>query len=174
MKLFKKLFSVLVLCIGCVILAASAGCNTLSEGDGWTEVQSITYTTENGTTTLTSKCFYDIKVDAINQSEYDNAPNEEKNENQFIYCCWCDNSLGTVIDSDRKNFTTKINSFVGKTYYKFYEKETEYPYDRLTLNNYTIKYVKVKAISDKVIEIDYDNEIKQISTLSYEITYFTN
>ena len=170
----KKFITALCLFLLLPVVVAVAGCNNLSEGDGWVEVQSITYTTENGTTTLTSKCFYDIKVDAVNQSEYDNVTNEEKNDNQFIYYCWCDNSLGTDIDSDRKNFTTKINSFVGKTYYKFYEEETEFPYDRLTLNSYTIKYVKVKVISDKVIEIDYDNEIKQISTLSYEITYFVN
>lgn len=166
MKLFKKLFSVVALCISCVILAASVGCNTLSEGDGWTEVQSITYTTESGTTTLTSECEWNTNSIIIDKSEYDSIPDEEKNSDSVDFPYY--------ISVDRKDFVSKANEITDKIYY----------YTGLDINDqivyvksnprYTIKYVKVKVISDKVVEIDFKNEVKQISTLSYEITYFEN
>lgn len=191
MKLFKKLFSVLVLCIGCVILAASAGCNTLPEGDGWTEVQSITYTTENGTTTLTSSYRFNVTTENIEQVEYDSAPDEYKHKTEYAdyYSIWLEEnsiiSKGSLID--------EADSKVGNTHYYClyhinYDKLDENNpnnfnpadyieidgYKKIVIDSYSLNYVKVKIISDKVIEIDFKDKVKQVSTISYEITYFEN
>ncbi len=159
----KKLFATLSLLFLLPVIVCAAGCNS-----GWTEVQSITYTTEEGTTTLTSECVWDIDTSVVEQSDYDNATSEQKNENYFILELLYDAKYETI-DIDRNQFIAKADSNIEKSYYHF-----DHDYYKFTLKRYTLKYVKVKVISDIVIEIDYDNEIKQISTLSYEITYFKN
>lgn len=165
MKLFKKLFSVLVLCICCAVLATVAGCNTLSEGDGWVEVQSITYTTEKGSTTLTSQCEWSYDSVEIEKAEYDSAPIESK--------AFSPSMLREKIDADRKSFKSSADNKIGSIYFlrNFF---SEPEYEKITLTRYTLNYVKVKVISDKVVEIDYNKEVKEVSTISYEITYFEN
>lgn len=159
----KKLFATISIFLLLPIVAAVAGCNTLSEGDGWTEVQSITYTTDKGTTTLTSVCEWDIESESISKEEYNNAPEELKRDiDTFSY----------YIGKDKKSFKSAADSFIGNTYYcapRFVG-----DYNKITINSYTLNYVKVKIISDKVVEIDFKGEVKQISTTSYEITYFEN
>ena len=60
----KKLFSIL-----CAFLISSviffAGCS-----DKWTEVQSITYHTDSGSTTYTSMIYRDITYEEITENEY--------------------------------------------------------------------------------------------------------
>ncbi len=166
MKLFKKLFSIIALCIGCVILAASVGCNNLSEGDGWVEVQSITYTTGDGTTTLTSECVWDTTSVDISKSEYDNALDGFKPDVYEIPPSVLD------IELDRIAFKTKVNHYIGNSYY-YYNPYT-FEYKKTTYTCYILNYVKIKTLSDKVIEIAFKDEVKQVSTISYEITYFIN
>lgn len=158
----KRLLATLSLLFLLPIVVAVAGCNNLSEGDGWKEVQSITYTTENGTTTLTSECEWDIESESISEEEYNNATEE------FISIYTFSNHIG----KDRKSFKLKADSFIGNTYRLVSRSVGDY--SKITINGYTLSYVKVKVISDKVIEIDFKNEVKQISTTSYEITYFEN
>ena len=60
-KIFAFISSFLIVC-----LLAFSGCS-----DDWTEVQSITYYTDSVAHTYTSKIFYDVTVQDIEQSDYD-------------------------------------------------------------------------------------------------------
>ena len=165
----KRLLATICVLLLLPIVVAVAGCNNQNEGNGWVEVQSITYTTENGTTTLTSECEWDCERVEIEKSEYDSAPQTQK---------WIGFYLYGTINSDRAEFILESNGKVGNTYYYTMNSPDAdiqpWPYYKLIVKNYTLNYVKVKLVSDKVVEIDFNNEFKQVSTLTYEITYFKN
>ncbi|MDE7453315.1 MAG: hypothetical protein K2N22_02790, partial [Clostridia bacterium] len=70
----KKLVISLTLVLLTLFCVSTVGCKK----DEWQEVQSITYTTDSGSTTLTSKYHWEITSETIDESEYNNAPWELK------------------------------------------------------------------------------------------------
>ncbi len=161
----KKLFATICIFLLLPIVIAVTGCNTLNNGDDWKEVQSITYTTDKSTTTLTSECIWECERIEIEKSEYDNAPVESK--------AFSPSMLREKMNSDRKSFKSSADNKIGSiNYLRNFFSEPEY--EKITLTQYSLNYVKVKVISDKVVKIDFNNEVKEVSTISYEITYFEN
>ncbi len=164
----KKFITALCLFFLLPIICVVSGCNTLNNNNGWTEVQSITYTTENGSTTLTSECVWDYERVEIEKSEYDSAPDDQK-----VYIL----SLQKEINIDRNEFIRNANEKVEKTYYSSLNNpgsDIQYPYYKTTVNSYTLNYVKVKFVSDSVLEINFKGEQKRVNTLTYDVTYFKN
>lgn len=156
------------------VICVAAGCNQSK----WVEVQSITYTTNEGKKSLASDYTVSIDTCEVTKNEYDSSTSEQKNENHFIYDLWYNSWRNNSIESDRKNFQEKVDSFVGKTYYlpmQSYENENQtFSYYKYTFNSYKFNYIKVKFISDSVLEIDFKGEQKRVNTQSYDITYFKN
>ena len=165
MKKFKKLLLT-------VILLAVCACCTIpftACGGGWQEVQSITYKTEEGSKTFTSKFYWDVTVEIIEQTDYDSAPEELKSYSNSSYGF----PPERTIDTDRNEFLEIANNAIGKTYYySFYT--GPYKYLKITYNSYTLNYVKVKFNGNNSIEINYDGETTKVLPISYEITYFEN
>ena len=163
-KLFACIFVFLLLPIIVVV-----GCNTTSD-DGWVELYSITYTTDNSNTTITSECEWDRDREEIDKTEFDSAPQTQK---------WSGYALSEAINIDREDFITKANEKVGNTYYySFHIGDLNNPisifYYKVTVNNYNLNYVKVKFVSDSVLEINFKGEQKRVNTLTYDVTYFKN
>ncbi|MDE6690988.1 MAG: hypothetical protein K2K04_03375 [Clostridia bacterium] len=168
----KKFITALCMFLLLPIVVAVAGCNNLSEGDDWKEVQSITYTTDKDTTTLTSECVWEYERVEIEKSEYDSAPDNQKRFGSGIFST-------SSLDIDRKTFIKSTNGMVGKTYYYSYhtgdyDHPTSFFCYKVTVNSYTLSYVKIKFVSDSVLEIDFKGEQKRVNTLSYDVTYFKN
>ena len=174
-KIFAFISSFLIVC-----LLAFSGCS-----DDWTEVQSITYYTDSVAHTYTSKIFYDVTVQDIEQSDYDNAPKEQQHC-YYGYFTEPYKSELIAMKSDRKasidevkkkvktpaycKWVTGIPTETGIGTYTYYKK--------YSIDTYEIRYVKIRLTEKNFIEVNYyngaENEtIKSLFT-SYEITYFKN
>ena len=159
----RKLFLTIVLLAVCACFTIPfTGCDTLSDND-WQEVQSITYTTDSGSKTLTSRYEWKYSSEKITGEEYENAPYSLKIGEY-------DSFFSGTISIDRTQFYDRVNSDINKTYYRCYLFEDE----KITLTSYTLKYVKIKLLSNNRVEIDYNGQITKVLPTSYEITYFEN
>lgn len=167
MKKFLALMcSVLVLC-----LLSFAGCS-----DGWTEVQSITYSVGGETTTYTSKICYYGTSEEIDQATYESAPGEQKKD------LWGGLPEGypryESISVNRKTAIAEAKERSGQTMFCSYTYKWGYPveYRKETISSYEIQYVKFKPSDGNNIEISYyqngESRTIRVFPTSYEITYF--
>lgn len=168
MKKIRKLFVTAVLlaiCVCCIVPFAACG-------DGWEEVQSITYKTNSSSKTLYSKCIWDITYQDILKEEFDNAPDKDKQFTNSQEYPWMFNP-NSNININRKDFINISNKNIGLTVYLAISYGNEdYEYKKVTYNSYTLNYVKIKFNSDNSIEINYDGETTKVLPLSYEVSYF--
>lgn len=135
----------------------------------WTEIQSITYTTQEGTTTLTSKYKWEYDKTEITEEDYNNAPEELK----YPYI-----STSHNIPINRQNTLSELKNLVGKTVYG-YNLPSANKYCKYTLKKLNIYYVKIIFDKDKNFKVSYYNEnnilfTEQVVSNSYKITYFDN
>lgn len=170
----KKFISSLCLAILFAMVFVSVGCDS-SE---WKEVQSITYTTESGSTALYSKLCWDLTIEEIEKSEYDEAPKEYKPDDESIpyEYIWQSKEMNIGIDN-RNELIAEAETKVGNTYYGYYYINYGQPpvyYQKVTFISYNIHYVKIRFLKDNSMEINYNDKVIKILPLSYEVTYFTN
>lgn len=162
-KFLAIMCSVLVLCL------SFAGCS-----GGWTEVQSITYSVGGETTTYTSRIFYYGILEAIDQSTYDSAPNEQKKNSlgASYYSWWLPRSQN--LTTDRESIISECESRLGKTF--FVIGGNGVGFFKETISTYSIQYVRVKKSGDREVQIKHYDDDKEVtisvSTDSYKITYF--
>ena len=81
----KKFFSVLMAAVLLMLPVSLSACS-----GGWQEVQSITYTTDTGSKTLTSKYEWNLIRDDISKEEYDKKvkeieDNAKKENEEYVY-----------------------------------------------------------------------------------------
>lgn len=169
----KKLITLILTVALCACLSIPfAGCETYNSDDEWIEVQSITYTTEDGTKTLTSTYQLNISKESIEQAEFDSAPTE--NKLTIPEGSWGPTSTKGEITSNRTEFKANFDKRLGiPEYYCLKEVDTS-SYLKLTLNSYKLIYVKVMLLEDNAIEIKYEDKHIKILPSSYEIKYFEN
>ena len=169
----KKFFAVLMAVVLLILPMPLSACS-----GGWQEIQSITYTTDTGSKTLTSNYEWNLIRDDISKEEYDSASNDLKYPIGSTIT-----SYGTI-PIDRNNLLTKLSQKQGKTYYRCmcnidYEGNIEIlGYEKVYFDNYKIFFVNLKSIDKSEFEIRYyENEeiiTKHVFPLSYEITYFND
>ncbi len=168
MKMIKKLITpiiLIVMCICCIV--PFAGCKATE----WEEIQYITYTTEEGGATYESKCYWQITHDgylSYDDEEYINAPEENR---IYSFVSPSATEIAESVGIYKNKYISKADNKIGQTYY-YYSTILPNTGERIVFNSYTIKYVKVRFMPDKSIEIDYDNEIISVKPLSYEIQRF--
>ena len=163
----EKLFSIL-----CAFLISSviffAGCS-----DKWTEVQSITYHTDSGSTTYTSMIYRDITYEEITENEY-NEMKATQNEKPYTVSYYGFERL----ESSRLDTTNRASlpyTDVSKIYLAcddYYLAFGEGKLYKFTVNSYSLKYVEVKIVDKGQIDIRYDGKTIKVCPTSYEITYF--
>ena len=164
----KKLFSIL-----CAFVISSvvffAGCS-----DKWTEVQSITYHTDSGSTTYTSTIYRNATdIELITEEEFNNAP-PEYTESVMGYG-W---HSSLVIPINRTETLKKVKNTVGKTIYvtaySIYDSQRQMY--KCQIESYELRYVKIRFIKNDNLEINYydeaENRTVKVKPTSYEITYF--
>lgn len=147
---------------------------------GWEEIQSITYTTESETKTLTSTYVFDYKIEKIVKEEYN--PNLQ---NQITV------SPQGIIPKNRKDFIDKLKNNKNKIeHFHYYQNnngiiadgpidESYYEvFEKKSFFDYKLEYVKIKFFNDNTIGLNYyqDDNIFTIRILptSYTITYFND
>lgn len=163
----KLLIAFLAMCISAFCIIPFAGCNS-----GWVEVRHITYTTEEGNYEFVSTCTWDITRDGyIGYPEYLNIPEELQITNKYL------SPTATEIQQPmsiyKNKFIADADGKVGKTFY-YWSFTLHETFEKIIHNSYTLKYVKVRFMPDKTIEIDYDNNIISVNPITYEIMYFEN
>lgn len=158
----------------CLIIAPIlfVGCNK-EKDDGFVEVQSITYSIGDNTTTLNSN----FKIlcnfhDSISYEEYNNASDELILESPPIF------NQTQTINRDKTNLKT-YKSYIGKTYYYCYIYNPDTPEDssnryyKLKFKEIEEYYIYVRVISENIVEIkNSKDEISRVCTTSYQINYF--
>lgn len=160
------------------------GCNNSaknSDNDGWIEVQSISYSTQDGGDTLTSNYVWDYTEEEITQEEFCNALNiSPENILEIEPGFRFPDINGTIpIDqSARKNLLNSLKNLKGTVAYSYIysvnSQGTIFAFYKRLYSNYTLSYVKIRLFDDNSIEIKYqDNTIKVLPT-SYKITYFND
>ena len=161
----KKFFSVLMAAILLILPVSLSSCS-----GGWQEVQSITYTTDTESKTLTSTYEWSYEGDMAGRDEFINAPSDEI----FPY------ALHGNIDSEKGNLPENPSKFFGNSYYAQFTSDPfgVAPFWFVTITDYEEHYVKVKLLSDGSIDLKYyeNNTIitKHILPISYVITYFND
>ena len=164
MKKFLALMcSVLVLCL------SFAGCS-----DGWTEVQSITYSVGGETTTYTSKICYYGSYEYVDQDTYESAPNDQK-KGALGGSSYAGFPRRRELTTDRASIISECESRIGKTFFVFYGSPRR-SFAKETISSYEIEYVRIKKSGDREVQIKHYDDDKEVtisvSTDSYEITYF--
>ena len=169
----KKFFSVLMATVLLILSVSISACaSTTSEtGDGdWIDVQSITYTTETESKTLTSTYEWVYEGDTVDMEEFSNATSDQI----FPYY------LRGDIDSEKSNLPENPSKFFGSTYYAQFNSNTFAPgsFWFVTIMDYKEHYVKVKLSIDGSMDLSYyengTTTSKHILPVSYEITYFNS
>lgn len=167
------------LCFGIILcMLAFAGC---SDND-WTEVQSITYSVNGKTVTYTSKITFTINRTETDENSYNNAENKESALGIYD---------GTTVYNESESFTINRakdlsdakalignESYICFLSYDYINQSETYSYVKDTISSYTERYVKIRFVDSKSIEINfYENEgYETIRVLpsTYEITYFSD
>lgn len=164
----KKFFS--SLCVFAIIcLLAFSGCS-----DGWTEVQSVTYYTDSVAHTYTSMLYRNIGKEEIQQAEYNNAPEEQKQYSALGF------ESKIKIDVNRKSFLSTVAKEANQIYFvvNLGPISSLDRYFKYTIINYETRYVKIRFAKKDCLEINYyDKEEYKTLTVkptSYQITYFEN
>lgn len=164
-KFLAIMCSVLVLC-----LLSFAGCS-----DGWTEVQSITYSVGGETTTYTSKICYYGSYEYVDQDTYESAPNDQK-KGALGGSFYAGFPRSQELPTDRASIISECESRIGKTFFVVYANSSLKYFAKETISSYEMEYVRIKKHGDREVEIIYYEDDKEItvsvSTDSYEITYF--
>lgn len=137
----------------------------------WTEIQSITYTTQKETTTLASLLIWDTTHQSISEEEWNNAPQDLKRTiNPYYY-----SSHKVSISKNRKEHIEYSTSLINKTYYDKEPSFTEgYYYYTTFYKSFEIKYIKIKFNADNSFELNYNDTNTKVLPIAYEITYFNN
>lgn len=167
----KKFFSVLMAAVLLILPVSISACTSTtsetSDGD-WIEIQSITYTTDTESKTLTSTYEWVYEGDTVGRDEFINAPSDKK----FPY------TLHGNIDSEKGNLPEDPSGYFEKTYYARFSQNDFNLFWLVTITDYKEHYVKVKLLSDGSMDLSYyENNItttKRILPVSYEITYFND
>ena len=165
-----KRFCLLLVCL-LILPIFFVGCDKDDEND-FIEVQSITYSIGDETTTLSStfKTHYTNPI-SMSYEEF-NTSNEE------IIIDYAPSTNNQIINCDKSNLN-KYKSYLYKTCFYSYTPYPDTPTDSAN-HYYKFKfekieefYVSVKVISDNVLEIkSSQSEISRICTTSYKINYF--
>lgn len=170
----KKFFAVLMAAVLLILPVSLSACS-----GGWQEVQSITYTTDTGSKTLTSTYIFDHTTVDITKEEY----NPDLQDQITV-------SYHGNIPKSRKEFIDELSNNKNKVEHFHYYRNDEGmiatgPVDgyyevfrKTTFFNYTIHYVQIKFYEDGSFELRYYENNETISAhvlpSSYEITYFND
>lgn len=146
---------------------------------GWQEIQSITYTTDTGSETLTSSYIFDYTTEDITEAEY----NPDLQDQITI-------SYRGKIPKNRKEFIDELSDNKNKVEHSHFYRNDEGmiangPIDgyyevftKTTFFGYTIHYIQIKFYEDGSFELKYyendDEKSVHILPSSYEITYFNS
>lgn len=141
-----------------------------SDGSGstsneWMEIQSITYSTDAKTDTITSEYVWICEDRTpIEMDEYLSAPNDQ----HFPY------SLADSIDIEKEQIPDNPSQYFGKTYYA---RQGYIYFKQVKIVGFETRYVKIKLFDNGSIDLNYHYQngsyvTKHILPISYEITYF--
>lgn len=162
----KKFFSAFLTAILLVFPISLSACSNDGE---WKEIQSITYRTETGGTTVTSTYTWDIEYEDISQEEYDAAPQEYKEGAIYAY---------GEMQIDRKKQLSELSEYKQIVYYFNYSRDEYGQVNRdvcskRTYKNYKINYLKVRFMGDGSFELKNGDTTIRVMPSSYVINYFT-
>lgn len=181
-KEIKSFLAVLLAAItfGCLF----TGCK--KEGDGYTEVCKVKYTHSGGSTTLSSKFYFNYILEEVTYKEYKSADKKvEKFYTQGDICIdrTVENKGYYELSSRRysANFSDgytveELAMYVGQTLY--YTLEGSYEYYKISYSDLVVAYVEIKNIKDDSFDVKYYNSDlksyskKTVKSSNYEIEYF--
>lgn len=170
-KFFCAIFSFVLVSLLCF-----TGCS-----DGWTEVQSITYAIGSSSTTYTSKIVIHVIYEDIEETTYNNAPEEKKHE-WFLSNSQLPHTHDVINDisvNRQESISSVENELNTETFNKIFT--ADFFGEEMVIYNkchetYELRYVKIRFSDNDCIEINYydddENKTVKVKPASYEITYF--